>query len=514
MRTVFGFLFILVSLPVAFSQAENVRLAWDFDNGSLGGWSRNARGEIVLVHTPESGGLWYHFRIDGAEGQTVTFVFEAARADYYSTLNLPSVSYDQSHWFYIKNRRIEPTADSTSQVRFTFTQTFTKNRAWIAYTPPYTNTLFDSWLKPLASHPHLLVQTLCETPIKSQPLNLLHITDPSVPSSDKKTFLLFCREDAYETASSWIAQGAVDYLLSDDPTAAELKKKAIIWVVPIFDRDGVALGTAIHPLPATGETIFWTEAWPETDFSFHEQRQMKLFLQQWKDQGNRIDGCLRIHSNGWVNNIFRPENTSKENAETHRIFFADVLQKQLFPWADYQEPIDLETRFSKVVLSLFPQAITGFYQSDFVYPQAFHSPFELFKTTEDLIMEGEWLARAIAAQLGIVDNDPPPYLMAADLYETTANANRQAHVRCVYRDLLNRPPQFVSLMVNNSAHNLSKVHEEDQNYSDGVLYAGFITLEQAENLCYFTASNGVKNCNVPFKSPIPGPFLLTTQGER
>jgi len=50
------------------------------------------------------------------------------------------------------------------------------------------------------------------------------------------------RQHAWETGSSWVAQGFLDCVASDDPVAIELRSKAAICVVSIMDVDNVADG--------------------------------------------------------------------------------------------------------------------------------------------------------------------------------------------------------------------------------------------------------------------------------
>ena len=320
------FLQFLFTLPTL---AQQIQISSDFDSGSLGGWETNNSNEVFLKHSEQSGGLWYHFQIDQVQGKTITFVFESVRSDYFGGSNLPALSYDQVHWKFIKNRTIEMNPKDPTRVRFSFTHTFSQNQAWIAYTPPYSNPFLDNWLKTIQPHPHVTIQNICETPIRDLPLPAVFITDPTAAISDKRVILLLAREDAYETSGSWFVQGVGDFLLSEDPVAMELRKRTLFILIPIFDRDGVALGNAIHPLPAIGRSIFWTETWTEAQYSFFEQRQLKRFLQDWKNQGYHIHGSLRIHSSAWQANTLRPEFVTGASQASQSFIFTEILSKVL-----------------------------------------------------------------------------------------------------------------------------------------------------------------------------------------
>lgn len=509
-------LFLIFHIPLILEcQAENStpqpELSWNFDNGSLGSWAVNGRGEIVLSHAPRSGEIWYYFRIDNVAGKTLTFVFPNARNDYYGGESLPFISYDQVSWSTIKDRLIVPDPNDPSRIKYSFTHTFVTDRAWIAYTPPFTNLNLDKLITEISSHPHVKVHTVCETPSQNLSIPLIEITDSESNHEAKQSALFLAREDAYESASSWMADGIIHFLLSDDPVAAEIKRRLIVYVIPIFDCNGVALGNAIHPVFADGANVYWTETWPETSYSFYEQRQLKRFIQTLKDGGLTIDYSFRLHSNGWSGDCLRREHCSKDNQPVQDALFNDLAGKQYLPWYSNLDQLMQETRFSKFIVDLFPNAITGYCQSDWMFSNAFGLNHTLFKSTDDLKIEGELSIRALGEQLGVPGSDPPPYLHAAEFYRSTGNAGESYHVRCVYRDLLERPPVYVRVLVNGKSYELTPVSYEgvEPNFQTGVLYTGFLDLDDDINTHIFTTSNGSREFTIPAFAPRTGPLVLS-----
>ncbi|RJP32617.1 MAG: hypothetical protein C4527_05700 [Candidatus Omnitrophota bacterium] len=488
---------------------SDIRISSDFENGSLGSWRINDAGEIILTHAPGSGDLWYFFRVDGVLHQTLTFVFESARNDLFGDHNLPAWSYDLNQWSFIKTRFIQPHPTNPQQTRFSFTCTFAQNHAWIAYTPPFSNTLLDQLLNRFAEHPHLHVYDLCETPIEHLHLPILQITDSETPKEEKQTILLLCREEAYETASSWVGYGAIRFLLSDDPIAAAIKRRCLFLVIPIFDRDGVALGRAVHPLSRERGEVYWTETWPEKEYSFYEQRQLKRFLQRWKDQGKTIDLSIRLHSNSWREDLVRREFCSDANIPAQDAFFMDILGKEHLPWYRNVDRTLRETRFSKFVWDVFPQAITASSLHEYLFSDVIAQEFILYKTIDDLMVEGELMARAIGQSVGVPASDPPPFLHGAECYENAGLTAQTFHVRCIYRDLLNRPPEFVRVVVNEEPFELFPVNTETPDYQKGVIFAGFVEAKTESNRHYFQASNGSNTFRVPYAGERAGPYLLS-----
>ena len=61
-------------------------------------------------------------------------------------------------------------------------------------------------------------------------------------SSNKKAIWIQARQHAWESGSSWVGEGLLEWICGDTPEAQELRDKAIIYYVPIMDVDNVATG--------------------------------------------------------------------------------------------------------------------------------------------------------------------------------------------------------------------------------------------------------------------------------
>src|SRR5438046_3064388 len=78
------------------------------------------------------------------------------------------------------------------------------------------------------------------TTLREMPL--LTITNPKVAEEKKSVIWLMFRQHAWETGSSWAAQGAIRFLLSNDEHAVTIRDQVIFKIFPIADPDGVAHG--------------------------------------------------------------------------------------------------------------------------------------------------------------------------------------------------------------------------------------------------------------------------------
>ncbi|MEM9352152.1 MAG: M14 family zinc carboxypeptidase, partial [Planctomycetota bacterium] len=70
------------------------------------------------------------------------------------------------------------------------------------------------------------------------------ITDPAVSSDGKTKIVITTGMHAAETAGRWAYQGLVDWLVSDDPRAAELRGLTEFYSYPTMNPDGVFAGNS------------------------------------------------------------------------------------------------------------------------------------------------------------------------------------------------------------------------------------------------------------------------------
>lgn len=47
-----------------------------------------------------------------------------------------------------------------------------------------------------------------------------------------------------ESQSSFVAEGLINYLVSDEPESKEIRQKFVIKVIPMLNPDGVVLGNS------------------------------------------------------------------------------------------------------------------------------------------------------------------------------------------------------------------------------------------------------------------------------
>ncbi len=138
---------------------------------------------------------------------------------------------------------------------------------------------------------------------------LLTITNPQVPDSSKKVIWLMARQHAWEAGTSWVAEGALRFLLSPDPGAVVLRDHYIYKIIPMADPDGVARGGVRFNNHGYDLNRNWDTPDPKLMPEIWAQRKAVL---DWVDAGKRIDLFLTLHNTESVDYIEGPLSAGPE----------------------------------------------------------------------------------------------------------------------------------------------------------------------------------------------------------
>jgi Zinc carboxypeptidase len=101
------------------------------------------------------------------------------------------------------------------------------------------------------------------------------------------------RQHAWEAGSSWAGEGALRFLLSSDPVAAEMRRTAIFKIFPLCDPDGVArVGVRFN---ANG--FDFNRNWGAVnETKMPEIAAQRKAILDWVDAGRRVDLFLTLHN--------------------------------------------------------------------------------------------------------------------------------------------------------------------------------------------------------------------------
>jgi hypothetical protein len=223
------------------------------DDGTAGGAS-TVSGNVVTLKGRDNFNdgtwKWLYFRADGVNGEQVTFNIGDDFATGGSSLNNHQMmySYDQQNWLFFDN-------NSRASGTFTFgnNAAFTQNSVYVAYGPPHpyqrtvdhvADVATGPWVTPTTSGNASLV--IGQSPGGTDdigrtvtPKNLYgyKITD-SDNSGAKEKIVLMSGVHANETLGNFTLEGLVDFLVSDELAAAQLRRYAEFYVYPLANPDG------------------------------------------------------------------------------------------------------------------------------------------------------------------------------------------------------------------------------------------------------------------------------------
>lgn len=231
------------------SSSAEIQVTADFSGGSAVVVSTDSANQSVHIKPqvrPDQGWpCWWYFQITGLSTGSPVSVTVSANATPFragrvlnSSWLLPdsaSISTDNIHWQHTPQAKVE-------SGRAVYQFEATSETMWVAWGPPFLPSHAESLLNRIAKlNPDSVVFELARTR-SNRPVHAIRFGAQSDDSGKRPAVWIQARQHAWESGSSWVAQGFLEWVASDDPGAIDLRNKAIICVVPIMDVDNVANG--------------------------------------------------------------------------------------------------------------------------------------------------------------------------------------------------------------------------------------------------------------------------------
>jgi len=235
---------------VAQTALQPVEIHKDFEGASIGKIEAQGESEFRLHVEGQQNAFgrnrqttWYYFRLDHVKQKPLTLCLTDFIGEYNgkpasgSLANLPPYfSYDGELW---EQFQLFEWNDTLKEGTLRFTPE--KDSVYIAHIPPYTHSKFLHLLSDLSHNPNLLSEVIGKS-VQGRDLYQFTVTDSTEPDVAKKCVWLQARQHAWEAGSSWVMEGALRFITSDDPAAVELRKKVLFKFTPMVDPDGCANG--------------------------------------------------------------------------------------------------------------------------------------------------------------------------------------------------------------------------------------------------------------------------------
>jgi hypothetical protein len=234
-RITFAVLVSCTAVAVTANGVEPFTIDADFPGGNI--IVDDVTGDDVFLHQDlrDTAGYWFywHFRVRGAAGRTVSFHFTNSDRKIPIGVRGPAVSDDGGKtWRWLGAEAVRgPT------FRYAFPKDAGDVRFCFAF--PYQEANLLALVERHKASPHLRVETLCRTK-KGRDVELLFAGRLDGRAEHKVA--LTCRHHSCEMMASYALEGLLDEVLAGTDAGPWLREHVEFFIVPMVDKDGVENG--------------------------------------------------------------------------------------------------------------------------------------------------------------------------------------------------------------------------------------------------------------------------------
>lgn len=276
---------------------EALSIVSDFEGASVA--------EVVIDQTsrtvsfmpggdPERGWpCWWYFRIDGVTpGETVTLRLRGstARSGDEKPLAAAWAKPRQATWSTDGTTWLQTAEGRTDSEWMVYTFQPNEESAFVAWGPPYPPGTATALLNQISTtSPYAEAVELCRSR-EGRSVPMLHVRDGSRPHSQRFGVWIQARQHAWESGSSWVAQGFIEWVVSESVDAAWLRQHADIYIVPVMDVDNAATGNGGKNALPHDHNRDWSE-----NPHWNEVQAAQRRIQELIDAG-RMDVFIDLHN--------------------------------------------------------------------------------------------------------------------------------------------------------------------------------------------------------------------------
>ena len=290
-----------LNLQLCFA-SDALTIVSDFEGASVRG--------VEIDHTTRSisftpGGdpsrgwpCWWYFKVNGiTQGETITLRLRGSTAttsmpggplgkplaSSWAMPEMATFSTDGKTWLHtdkgVKDGEV-----------MSYTIKTDASSVFVAWGPPYTPSTAVAFVEALSKKsPHAKAEELCRSrEVRAVPM--LHVQEGGRTKAQRFGVWVQARQHAWESGSSWVAQGFGEWLLSDDADSAWLRQHAEIFLVPIMDIDNTAKGNGGKDAQPQDHNRDWSPQ-PHWNEVIAAQKQVSGLIQE-----GRMDVFLDLHN--------------------------------------------------------------------------------------------------------------------------------------------------------------------------------------------------------------------------
>ncbi|KAL1130117.1 hypothetical protein AAG570_013056 [Ranatra chinensis] len=320
-------------------KAKKGHLCFDasFETGNLGRVQLISQYEYDLFVRPDSSNprirLWFNFTVDNTKpDQRVIFnvVNFSKRWNCFREGATPLVrSSSRPHWQRMPRNTVfyhsSPFHDNNYILSMCFNFDKEEDLYQFAFCYPYSYSRCQAHLDNLERRklPHFNRQLLAQS-IQKRRLDLVTITHPKnmVAQQGNKVHVvvILARIHPGETPSSFVCQGIIDFLISNQPVAVLVREHLVFHIIPMVNPDGVFVGN--YRCNSTGADLnrFWGKISQWLHPTLHACYSYLKSLDQ--DKNIELDFVLDIHAHSNLKGVFIYGNTYNDvyRYERHIVF--------------------------------------------------------------------------------------------------------------------------------------------------------------------------------------------------
>ena len=233
----------------------------------------------------------FHFRVHAPTGSKLTLefrnlenVWNGQQSSISRELKAAVISTNGRDWSSIPLETFE-----TNRTRMTVTMPGPS--LYVARVEPYRISDLDNLIKEIRKHELVEITTIGRT-VGGRDLEIVRVGDPEA----KHHVFLRARAHPWEAGSSWVAEGMIRCLLRKDAEAAKFLKRYCVWILPMANKDGVALGRTRFNLRGKDLNRNWDK--PADLELAPENHALEKWLERQIAAGRKPELALELHNDG------------------------------------------------------------------------------------------------------------------------------------------------------------------------------------------------------------------------
>jgi len=295
-------LFFFISVFSTADSAEPLTVDSEFEGSSISGTEieQTARSISFMPGGDPLRGwpCWWSFKVNGiTPGETITLRLRGSTATV-TKPGAPSQPSLAASWAMPAQATFS--IDGTTWLH---TEKGLRQNEWMIYTlkpdsasvfvawgPPYTPRDAEKFIHAMSEqYQFAMAEELCRSR-SNRRVPMLHVMQGELKREQRFGVWVQARQHAWESGSSWVAQGFAEWLLSDAVDAAWLRQHAEIFIIPIMDVDNTATGNGGKDAQPHDHNRDWS-AQPHWNETIAAQRKVSELIAT-----GRMDVFLDLHN--------------------------------------------------------------------------------------------------------------------------------------------------------------------------------------------------------------------------